>query len=244
MARTPNTLTDEERDERRQAQRRQLENALAALLTSEGWRRWLQTRATLHAYSANNTLLIAQQAHERGIDPTHVAGFKAWLRLGRCVRKGERGLRIWAPMRLKAREQDGEETGERRVGFRTTSVFDVSQTDVLPGVEPAPLTPPCEPIEGDSHAHLLTGLENLAAELGYSVRELPLVGSADGWCDPKRHEIVVNEQLAPNGCVRMLVHELAHALGVGYEEFGRARAETIVDAVIFCRGCPGTALGF
>jgi hypothetical protein len=30
-----------------------------------------------------------------------------------------------------------------------------------------------------------------------------------------------------------LVHELAHALGVGYEQFGRERAEVIVDTVTF-----------
>ena len=54
-----------------------------------------------------------------------------------------------------------------------------------------------------------------------------------GWCDPGRHEIVVSEHLPPNARVRVLVHELAHALGVGYEEFGRARAETVVDAVTY-----------
>ena len=31
----------------------------------------------------------------------------------------------------------------------------------------------------------------------------------------------------------MLVHELAHALGVGYEEFGRDRAEQIVECVTY-----------
>ena len=103
----------------------------------------------------------------------------------------------------------------------------------MDGADPAPLAAPCEPIEGDSHAHLLTGLENLAAELGYTVRELPPQGSVKGWCDPERHEIVVSEGISLNGQVRVLVHELAHALGVGYEEFGRARAETIVDAVTY-----------
>lgn len=40
-----------------------------------------------------------------------------------------------------------------------------------------------------------------------------------------------------NAQVRMLVHKLVHALGVGYEQFGRARAEEIVDTVTFvvCR---------
>jgi hypothetical protein len=54
-------LTDGEREQRRQAQRRQFEDALSALLSSDGWKRWLRTRATLHGYSAKNTLLIAHQ---------------------------------------------------------------------------------------------------------------------------------------------------------------------------------------
>jgi hypothetical protein len=51
MARQTKQLSDAERDERRAAQRKELEQALATLLTSDGWRRWLRTRATLHGYS-------------------------------------------------------------------------------------------------------------------------------------------------------------------------------------------------
>ena len=79
MAHNKRSLTDSERDERRQAQHKQLEDALAALLNSDGWKRWLSTRATLHAYSAKNTLLIAHQAAIRGIAVSHVAGFRAWI---------------------------------------------------------------------------------------------------------------------------------------------------------------------
>ncbi len=116
MARNTKPLTDTEREQRRQAQRRQLEDALSALLSSEGWRRWLTTRATLHAYSPRNTLLIAHQAFARGMAPTHVAGFRAWLKLRHCVRKGERGLTIWAPMRVKAHTDNGERN-ERKTIF-------------------------------------------------------------------------------------------------------------------------------
>ena len=105
-----------------------------------------------------------------------MAGFRAWLRLGRVVRKGQTGLRIWAPMRIKARDEDGEE-GERKLRFRSATVFDVSQTEPLPGVEPAPLSPPgADGIGGDSHADLLPALEQLAADSDYSLswaEELP-----------------------------------------------------------------------
>src|SRR5919202_1813339 len=94
MARTRRQLPDAEREERRRKDRERLQQATAELLTSDGWRRWLRTRSVLHGYSLTNTLLIAQQAHARGIEPTYVAGFKAWLRLGRCPRRGQKGLRI------------------------------------------------------------------------------------------------------------------------------------------------------
>jgi hypothetical protein len=100
-------------------------------------------------------------------------------------------------------------------------------------MEPVPLAPPSEPITGDSHAHLLTPLENLAAELGYSVRQLPLEGGTEGWCDYERREIVVNERLPANAQVRVLVHEIAHSLGVDYQQYGRQRAEVLVDTVTY-----------
>jgi hypothetical protein len=34
--------------------------------------------------------------------------------------------------------------------FKTTFVFDVSQTEPLPGADPAPLEPPRQPLTGDS----------------------------------------------------------------------------------------------
>ncbi len=212
-------LTDGEREQRRQAQRRQFEDALSALLTSDGWKRWLRTRATLHAYSANNTLLIAHQAAIRGISPTRVAGFRAWLRLGRCVRKGEKGLTIWAPMRVKARdtEQGAVAEGEgdqRKTVFRTTTVFDVSQTDSLPDVEPAPLAPPSlGEIEGDSHAWLLTPLEELAVDLDYRVAWVEqLSGGAKGLCRRGTRQIEVLATLAPNYRVAVLVPWRKHRI--------------------------------
>jgi N-terminal domain of anti-restriction factor ArdC len=123
-ARPKRRLTAEEREERRRRDRERLERATRELLSSEGWKRWLRARATFHSYSLHNTLLIASQARALGFEATCVAGFKAWLHLNRVVRKGEKALRILAPVSVKERNADGEETGERRVFFRTVFVFD------------------------------------------------------------------------------------------------------------------------
>jgi hypothetical protein len=228
-------LTDVERAARRQADRERIEQAARALLTSEGWQRWIKVRAAngLARYSLRNQWLIAVECHARGITPTYVAGFRAFLALNRCVRRGEKAIKILGPIAVKQRDDDGEETGEKRILFRTVPVFDVSQTDPLPGAEPVPLAPPEQPIEGDSHAHLIAPLQELARQLGYRVesRDLPDHGPG-GWCDHKHKQIVIATGPA-NRQARTLVHELAHALGIGYQQYGRQQAEVLVDCVTY-----------
>jgi hypothetical protein len=229
-------LTAEERAARRQADRDRIEQAARALLTTDGWQRWIKVRASngLSRYSLGNQMLIAIDCYSRGITPTFVAGFRAFLDLNRCVRKGETAIRILAPIAVKQRDEHGEATGEKKVFFRTVPVFDVSMTDVLPGKEAVPLTPPSEPITGDSHRQLIAPLTAHAAQLGYTVeiRDLPDDGPG-GWCDAKRKQIVVATGPA-NRQVRTLVHEIAHAHGLGYADLGRERCEVLVDCVTYC----------
>jgi hypothetical protein len=231
-------LTEAERAERRQADRDRLQHSVSALLSSEGWQRWVTVRSKngLTRYSFGNQLLIAYQLP----DATYVAGFRAFLALNRCVRKGERAIRILAPMSLastdrEARETEQDQAGEqqRRTVFRAVSVFDISQTDPLPDTEPVPVCPPGQPLTGDTHAHQLPALRELAGELGYTVTHQPTGSTADGWCDSINHEIVVNSEMPANGQVRVLIHEIAHATGIGYEDYGRRRAEVLVDTITF-----------
>jgi hypothetical protein len=117
------------------------------------------------------------------------------------------------------------------VFFRSVPVFDVAQTEEIAGGEVVPLCPPGEAVDGDSHGHLVARLIAHAEALGYRVeqRELP-AGGPDGWCDHRAKLIVVGDGPA-NPPVRVLVHELAHAHGIGYEQYTRRHAEVLVDTV-------------
>jgi antirestriction factor ArdC-like protein len=238
-------LSQTERERRRCAER----ETAKQLLTSEGWQRWVRARSMFRRYSAHNCMLIALDLHLRGIEPEPVAGFRTWLKLGRCVRKGEHGIRIVARVTPKKTdpgaerpERDHAEEGDGRlVRFTSVAVFGLSQTDPLPGVEQLPLEAPCEPLTGDSHAHLLEPLGELATQLGYAVTFEEIPGATGGWCDSHAKRIVVDSDQAVNGQVRTLVHELVHALGVNYQTHSRPQAEVIVDTVTFIV-CAGVGL--
>jgi N-terminal domain of anti-restriction factor ArdC len=227
MARRPK-LTETEREQRRAADRERVKQAAEQLLTSEGWQRWvrLRSRAGLARLSLSNQLLVALAKP----DATFVAGFKAWLELGYCVRKGEKAIRIVAPMPIKERDRaTGEETGETITLFKGVSVFDAQQVQPLPSGQPTPLQPPSQPLTGDSHAHLIAPAIAFAESLGYTVSFESIPSSTGGWCDSKHKKIVVDSDVAPNARLRTLVHEAIHALGVDYQQYPRAQAEVIVD---------------
>lgn len=208
---------------KRQEQLERLEQATREVATSDGFRRWIETRAKFHRYSIRNQILIAMQCP----DATRVAGFRRWQELGRQVRKGEKGIYILAPITVKDEDPaTGEET--KRLWFKAVAVFDIAQTDG----EPLP-EPPLRKLDGDPEqlVELRTQLHALAEELGCPVAYEDLDDRAgSGYYVPSEHRIVVDATLSAPDAVRTLTHELSHALGVGYEEFGRARAEVIVEA--------------
>lgn len=213
---------------RREEDRERLANAVEYLTLSDGWRQWIEVRGRFHSYSLNNTMLIASQRPEA----TQVAGYRVWQSVNRQVRRGEQGIRILAPMLVKEKDADGNETGEKVIFYKSVSVFDISQTEG----EPLP-EPPIEAIDGDSHSEYLPRLEAFATEIGYTV-SYGATGQANGWANASKREIMVSDSLSPNGRVKTLTHEIAHALGIDYTDHERGEAEVIVESVayIVCSG--------
>jgi len=236
-------LTEEERAERRAAEREQMREAVEALRTSEGWQRWLGVRRHFHSYSFNNQLMIAMQMGHA----TRVAGFRKWLELGWCVRKGEKAIRIWAPCPPSSkqiarwREAGARPEEEPRTFFRLVAVFDASQVDPLPDFPggPVPLEPPHEPLTGEGLADRVPALVGFADSLELEVAVERVPGAALGYHEPATGRIVV-EDVGPgfsaNAQVSVLVHELAHAL-VRIDrrdedpKLGYAEEEVVVESV-------------
>ena len=71
---------------------------------SEGLTAYLTAMGRFHNYSFGNILEIARQRP----NATRIAGMYAWNQLGRKVKKGERGIRILAPVVGIRRKKDSE----------------------------------------------------------------------------------------------------------------------------------------
>jgi hypothetical protein len=120
---------------------------------------------------------------------TQVAGFYAWLRLGRHVRHGGHGIAIQAPVSKRVGVKD-EESGDETVttgspsGFRVAYVFDVSQTDgeYRPDM-------PVSKLEGEDPGRLYSRLFTVAAFLGSTIEEAYLDGRANGYCDHSKFDV-------------------------------------------------------
>ena len=163
----------------------------------------LATMSRFHNYSLRNLMLIVAQKPEA----TKVAGFRTWKQLGRNVIKGEKGIRILAPLIRKkidtvhtpaaiSQSQDTE-----LCGFRIVHVFDLSQTDGKP-------LPTLSEIHGDPGKHLL-GLKNLVGKQGIELTYADLRGPEG---ISKGGSIVIDSRLTPTEEFSVLAHELAHEM--------------------------------
>ena len=218
-----------------QAERRELvaklERGFQQVQDSDEYRSYLDTVSRFHQYSISNTMLIWMQRPEA----THVAGFRTWLSLGRHVLKGERGIRIFAPMPYrktltvtdeKTGESDEQEIAQLR--FRAVSVFDISQTDGddLP-------QPPVTLLSGDDES-LGQSLATIAMAEGLTIDRTLGHGGAggpNGWYARSSRTIWVDPDLAPVMASKTLCHELAHHFAEHIDS--RQEHETIAESVAY-----------
>ena len=202
----------------------QLRESLHTLITSEDWQQALAVAAQFHDYSFANTQLIWSQAVSRGFHPSRVAGYRTWQKLGRQVRRGERGLAILAPVIRKIDVTDSEE--ERRVvGFRVVHVFDLSQTEGEPLPEVRTTL-----VEGDLPAQWGKVTELIAAT-GFSLKvaDLERLGDANGITDWIKREVVVRASMPGAQRFKTVVHELAHISLHEPNSQGRPNCRGIVE---------------
>lgn len=178
----------------------QLEQERSETLTA-----YLTAMSRFHNYSFGNILEIARQKS----DATHVAGLYTWNQLGRRVKKGEKGIRILAPIvgvKRKAQEEAEKDITRRNrpvlVGFRAAYVFDVSQTEGADLPEHARVTGDA----GTNRDRLIEFVNAHGIELEFNKRIAPAMGMSYGG------KIVLLPGQSKAEEFSTLVHELAHEM--------------------------------
>ena len=203
-----------------------IEQGVKDVYSSESFKQYLSCLSKFHSYSLNNTLLILSQMPEASL----VAGYRAWqTNFNRHVNKGEKGLTILAPVTTKEDrlmnkhdengnvilDESGNPIQEMRVvnltHFKTTTVFDISQTsgDPLPSL-----------------VHDLTGSSNevkaiiqtiqsvctIPIEFKTETEDLSFMTGAKGYYSPRKDKIVINKDLEDLQTAKTLIHEYAHSI--------------------------------
>lgn len=215
--------------DRRQELIDRLEQGFRRVQESGEFRHYLTVVSRFHQYSVANTMLIWLQRPEA----TLVAGFKTWLSFRRYVRKGEHGIRIFAPMPYRAKDAmpvdsqaEPNEEEITRLRFRAVSVFDVSQTDGddLP-------SPPVSRLQGDDTA-LWEAFSDVADSQRLSIdRRIGRGEGANGWYNRQAREIWIDPELSPVMAAKTLCHELGHHFAEHADT--RQEHETVAESVAF-----------
>ena len=198
----------------------QLEAGIADLFASEQYVTWLNTMSKFHDYSLNNTLLIAFQKP----DATLVAGYKAWQKqFGRQVQRGEKAIRILAPTPYKQKvemdkidpdtqkpvlDENGnpvkEETEVKRIGFKVTNVFDVSQTQ---GRELPTLG--VDELSGDVKDYDLF-FEALKRTCPVPMEFEDIDSGAKGYFHQVEQRIAIQKDMSQIQTIKTAIHEMTH----------------------------------
>lgn len=187
------------------------------LLTSAGWAAMLAGAAHMRGYSVRNLLLILAQRP----DARAVRGYQAWKKAGRQVRKGEKSIRILAPMTFTSEEEKTDPaTGQtetetkQRVRFKATGVFDIAQTDPIEGEDHGALSVPA-PLADETDPDTFAQVAAVVEQIGWTLAREDLghrpglygYATTDG-----SRRIVLAEGQSGADALATLIHEIAHVV--------------------------------
>jgi hypothetical protein len=193
-----------------------LAQATDAAQASSEMQAYLAALAKFHKYSPGNIMLILSANPHA----SQVAGFAAWKKHNRWVRRGEHGIPILAPCFRKENPEDPE-SPQSLAGFRVVYVFDVAQTEGEPLPAPPDWISPARRLEVEAR------LLKFAESLGIVVERKQLKGNIQGSSSGGKIE------LAQDAGTKTLIHEIAHELLHKANRADHATMETEAESVAY-----------
>ena len=215
----PIILTSEKPAEKVKEITARLEQGVQAIFDSDRYKEFLTAMSKFHDYSLNNTILIAMQGGNL------VMGFRQWEKeFDRHVKKGEKGIKIFAPAPYKVKklvdkidpetrkpmlDREGKPIKEEKEitvpAFKVITVFDISQTEgkEFPDLSVKPLLADVEQYED-----FFAALEK-ASPVPIAFEQIG--GSANGYFSLTDKRIAIKEGVSELQAVKTAIHEIAHA---------------------------------
>lgn len=178
---------------------------------SDTYKQYLLAMSKFHNYSPLNIQMILRQ----NPNASYVASFKKWKdEFSRSVNKGEKALRIFAPITVKKRDpktneplldKDGKEI--TYTSFKLVPVFDVSQTD---GKE---LPKPIYELKGSyqDYGNLYKSAKEVSEANGVPISFSEDTKGAKGYYSPVSNKIVIKKGLSEQHTLKTIFHEMAHS---------------------------------
>lgn len=186
-----------------------LQDGVSDYLDSDTFKNYLTFISKFHKYSPKNIQLIHAQMKRA----TRVAGFNFWKKQERFVKKGQQALYIYSPAYKNKKDENGhlvkDEKGniEKETYFRLVPVFDISQTD---GKEVPQQIYNLEDELQDTPTFINTF--KTLEELSPVPIEIDDINQGNGYYDLQKKEIVLNKNMGEAMTIKVLLHEITHAL--------------------------------
>ena len=215
----PIILTSEKPAEKVKEITARLEQGVQAIFDSDRYKEFLTAMSKFHDYSLNNTILIAMQGGNL------VMGFRQWEKeFDRHVKKGEKGIKIFAPAPYKVKklvdkidpetrkpmlDREGKAVKEEKEitvpAFKVITVFDISQTEgkEFPDLSVKPLLADVEQYED-----FFAALEK-ASPVPIAFEQI--TNGANGYFSLTDKRIAIKEGVSELQAVKTAIHEIAHA---------------------------------
>ena len=215
----PIILTSEKPGDKVKEITARLEQGVQAIFDSDRYKEFLTAMSKFHDYSLNNTILIAMQGGNL------VMGFRQWEKeFDRHVKKGEKGIKIFAPAPYKVKklvdkidpetrkpmlDREGKVVKEEKEitvpAFKVITVFDISQTEgkEFPDLSVKPLLADVEQYED-----FFAALEK-ASPVPIAFEQI--TNGANGYFSLTDKRIAIKEGVSELQAVKTAIHEIAHA---------------------------------
>ena len=215
----PIILTSEKPAEKVKEITARLEQGVQAIFDSDRYKEFLTAMSKFHDYSLNNTILIAMQGGNL------VKGYSQWQKeFDRHVKKGEKGIKIFAPAPYKVKklvdkidpdtrkpilDSEGKTVKEEKEvtvpAFKVVTVFDISQTEgkEFPDLSVKPLLADVEQYED-----FFAALEK-ASPVPIAFEQI--TNGANGYFSLTDKRIAIKEGVSELQAVKTAIHEIAHA---------------------------------